>query len=304
MSNHTSNSAANDPSEPLCSAIQQWLVRQLKQEDAKWLTDQIDQLSAIEDVTTDPAAKRQFDIAFGFIPRRLGKSQLELTNEERKQAQALLPQWQPWTWQLSDAARILLMAKTGARHTRTKHIKSLLRHADVSEQLAIFRGLPLYPVDEILVNVVGEGLRSNMSVVFESIAHNNPFPVMEFDEHRFNHMVLKALFIETPLHPIVGLAQRNNPELTRMLLDYASERMAANRPVAWELWRLVTPYATVKMLEPFKPILSNEASQSDELRSQHGLTLALSQCTDADPTQDDSGLTWDALLLDAKGQHN
>ncbi len=56
-------------------------------------------------------------------------------------------------------------------------------------------------------------------------------------------MVLKALFVGSALDPIIGLDDRANPELARILIDYARERWAAARPVTPELWRTVTPFA-------------------------------------------------------------
>ena len=53
-----------------------------------------------------------------------------------------------------------------------------------------------------------------------------------FDEHRWNHMVLKALFNGAALAPIQGLDERANPELAAMLRDYAHERWAADRAVS------------------------------------------------------------------------
>ncbi len=80
-----------------------------------------------------------------------------------------------------------------------------------------------------------------MRAVFEVIAHGNPYPRDHFDLHRWNHMVLKALFIGSRLTPIVGIDQRHNPELARILLEYADERWAAGRAVTPELWRCVGP---------------------------------------------------------------
>jgi hypothetical protein len=111
--------------------------------------------------------------------------------------------------------------------------------ADVAELVALYRGLPLYPDPASLEPQVGEGLRSNMRSVFEAIAHRNPYPRAHFDEHRWNHMVLKALFIGSKLDPIQGLDERANPRLMRMLCDYAHERWAAGRSVSPELWRCV-----------------------------------------------------------------
>jgi hypothetical protein len=82
-----------------------------------------------------------------------------------------------------------------------------------------------------------------MRAIFEAVAHNSPFPRERFDENRWNHMVLKALFIDSRLAPIQGLDERANPELARIMRDYAHERWAAGRPVTPELWRCVGPFA-------------------------------------------------------------
>ncbi|MGQ3029223.1 MAG: EboA domain-containing protein, partial [Ferrovibrionaceae bacterium] len=115
--------------------------------------------------------------------------------------------------------------------------------ADTAELVALFRGLPLYPDPERLEDEAGEGLRSNMRPVFEAVAHHSPYPREVFGEHRWNHMVLKALFVDSPLAPIQGLDERANPELAMMLRDYARERRAAGRPISPELWRCLIPFA-------------------------------------------------------------
>ncbi len=55
-------------------------------------------------------------------------------------------------------------------------------------------------------------------------------------------MVLKALFIESPLWPIQGLDERANPHLAQMLIDYMRERIAAKRVVHYELFRAIGGY--------------------------------------------------------------
>lgn len=65
-------------------------------------------------------------------------------------------------------------------------------------------GLPLYPEPADIEPWVGEGLRTNMRSVFEAIAHENPYPMHYLDTHRWNHMVLKALFVGSRLAPIEG----------------------------------------------------------------------------------------------------
>jgi hypothetical protein len=82
-----------------------------------------------------------------------------------------------------------------------------------------------------------------MKVVFEAVAHRNPYPAEQLSEAAWNQMVLKALFVGSALDPIVGLDARANAALARMLLDYAHERWSARRPVSPELWRCIGPFA-------------------------------------------------------------
>ena len=65
-------------------------------------------------------------------------------------------------------------------------------------------------------------------------------------------MILKALFVGSTLNPIVGLDARANPELARILLDYADERRAAERPITPELWRCVGPFADERAMQDMK----------------------------------------------------
>jgi hypothetical protein len=68
-------------------------------------------------------------------------------------------------------------------------------------------------------------------------------------------MVLKALFVGSTLAPIVGLDERANADLARMLCDYAHERWSASRPVSPELWRCVGPFATGPLLPDLRRVL-------------------------------------------------
>jgi hypothetical protein len=116
-----------------------------------------------------------------------------------------------------------------------------------------------------------------MRVVFEAVAHRNPYPAEHFAEPAWNQMVLKALFVGTRLDLIAGLDARANPALARMLCDYAHERWAASRPVSPELWRCVGPFATGAVLEDFRRLLERGA----ELENQ-AAALALATAQDAD----------------------
>jgi hypothetical protein len=112
-----------------------------------------------------------------------------------------------------------------------------------------------------------------MRAVFEAVAHRSPYPREQFAENRWNHMVLKALFVGSTLQPIQGLDARANPELARMLADYAHERWAAGRPVSPELWRGVGPHADAEALGDLQRVLATGGATERQAAA-----LALASC--------------------------
>lgn len=276
-----------------------WLDRQLAGEEKVWLDGQIEKLRS-------ERTERSFYITLGMIPRKLSKTDLAISADDLKAARAVRRDWDPRGLSLTDAARILVLLDAGVLNTPfPDFFNELCRTAEVSELIAFYRGLPLYPEPEALIWQAGEGLRTNMRAVFEAIAHNNPYPRDHFDEHRFNQMVLKALFVESRLDPILGLDERANPELARILCDYAHERWAAGRPVSPELWRCVGPFAEGPMIDDLKRAL---AGAEDERRAAALALAASSDPAAKAPLQSvpdlaleiEAGrLTWDSLTKEA-----
>ena len=273
-----------------------WLLRQLGKDENAWLDGQI---AALEEDSADAT----LDIALGMAPRRLGKADLALNEADLAAADKALAGWDPHGWTVTDAARSLLLSGVpGKGKPFSERLRALCRTADVAELITLYRGLPLYPDPAALEDQVGEGLRSNMRAVFEAIAHRNPYPKAQFDDHRWNHMVLKALFIGSPLAPIQGLDERANPELARILCDFAHERWAAGRPAPFEIWRCVGPFAEGQAIEDLARVLA-----SGEEIERRAAALALSTSPDRKAAQllkdfpalagDVSGrkLTWSTL---------
>jgi hypothetical protein len=226
-----------------------WLLRQLEPGQGAWLEAQ---LASLQKDSSDEA----LGIALGLAPRKLGKAPLALSDADLAAAGKALPGWDPRGWSVTDGARILLLAGLPrAGKPFAARFRALCQTADVEELATLYRGLPLYPDAPALEPQVGEGLRSNVRAVFEAIAHRNPYPRTNFDQHRWNHMVLKALFIGSPLAPIQGLDERANPELARIMCDFAHERWAAGRPVPFEIWRCVGPFAEGPALEDLARVL-------------------------------------------------
>ncbi|MCG8360345.1 MAG: EboA domain-containing protein [Kiloniellales bacterium] len=253
--------------------LRAWLRRQLSDEQDTWL---VERLASVADQAA--GGERSLHIALGMAPRRLGKADLALAAEDLAQAEAARPGWAPQGWSVDEAARILiLLASAAGDNAFPARFRELCRSAEVSEAVAFYRGLPLYPAPESLEDQAAEGVRTNMRAIFEAVAHRNPYPREFFDENRWNQMVLKALFIGSTLYPIQGLDQRANPSLAEILRDYAHERWAAGRPVSPELWRCVGPFAQGSALADFERALA-----SDDESERRGAALALASSPAAD----------------------
>jgi len=174
--------------------------------------------------------------------------------------------WRPDRWVQSEAARAVLLLSVAAPDAdayRTLCDK-LCASADANETVAFYRALPILPFPEAHVARCAEGVRTNMSSVFCAVAHDNPYPSERLDEIAWNTMVLKALFIGVPLAPIVGLDERANPALMRMLCDYAHERWAASRTVSPELWRCVGPFADEAAKADLQKVLATGTDEERE----------------------------------------
>jgi hypothetical protein len=244
-----------------------WLHRQAPESSRAWLDGQIAKLGS-------EARDREVYVALGLVPRKLGKADLDLGAADLERAQAARPGWDPRGWSVDQAARIVILLHTGGTgETFAPRFVQLCRTADVAEAIAFYRGLPLYPEPARLEAQAAEGTRSNMRAVFEAVAHRNPYPREQFSENRWNHMVLKALFVGSTLAPIQGLDQRANPALMRMLCDYAHERWAAGRPVSPELWRCVGPHADAEALGDLQRVLAAGAATERKAAA-----LALAAC--------------------------
>lgn len=239
--------------------LRKWVLAQ-SGEHAEWLESQLATLA-------EGGPERALHLFLGFAPRKLGKADLALSDADIAEANAAHPGWTPSGWSIDGAARVLGLLTFKGDRPFAETFKDLRRTSDVGEMIALYRGLPLYSEPEKLFFEVGEGLRSNLKPVFEAIAHQNPFPRDHMDEHRWNHMILKALFVDSQLSPIIGLEDRANPELARILVDYAQERWAAGRPVTAELWIPVRPFADHPEIAPALAAAKAEGKLNEEALS-------------------------------------
>ena len=186
---------------------------------AAWLDGQAADIAAGD--------RRALFLAFGLAPRKVGRAAIAGGD-----------------WTADQLARrvLLLSYPQDDRADWLAAFDALLDAAEIGELILLYRSLPDLPFPEALADRAADGLRTNARSVFEAIAHRNPFPRDRFTDARWNQMILKALFIGSPLGPVVGLRERMNGDLAGMLRDYAAERTAAGRDVPGELEELLNAY--------------------------------------------------------------
>ena len=238
--------------------LYRWVSRQVKTEALNWLDKKRQQIS-------EGAAPFLFFTAFSAVPRYTEKNEIQPTVEELESASNLCSNWYPANWTIDQAARTLLVLSLPSNDA-DKYIRTLDRvfaSADVRELVALYQALPLLPNPERFRDRAAEGIRSNMTAVFNAVALQNPYPAKYLDNLAWNQMVLKALFVGSPLHLIQGIDERANPELARMLVDYAHERWAAGRNVSPELWRCVGRFANSEMLADLERVLTESHTKAD-----------------------------------------
>ena len=274
-----------------------WIAAASPDDGAAWLREKQAQIA-------DGAADYVFYTSFSAVPRHTGKADLDLSEADREAADAARSGWRPGGWSVDQTgrARLVLSLPSADRDDYLATLERVFTHADMGESVALYQTLPLLPYPEAHRARAAEGLRTNMTAVFNAIALHNPYPAEQFDEGAWNQMVLKAVFVDSLLHAIQGIDERANAKLARMLVDYAHERWAAGRSVTPELWRPVGPFAEGAMLDDLARVLTDGTATE---RQAAALALSDSPADRADEvlaTQPDlrdavqSGtLTWNAL---------
>lgn len=248
------------------SLIHTWLNKRLDDEAFSWLTTTSDELKG-------DAEDWQFFASFSGVPQKTGKNPLDLNDDEIAAARDARPNWQPEHWSLDQLGRTYLVLSISEREQQDflDILEKTFVSSDIGEAVALYQSLPVLPYPKQLTKRAAEGIRSNMTSVFNSVALRNPYPADFMDEGAWNQVVLKALFVESPLYLIEGIDRRANEKLADMLVDYAHERWAADRSVSPELWRPVGPFAMGDMINDLEKVLTHE----DDLQKQAAV-LALS----------------------------
>jgi hypothetical protein len=225
----------------------------------RWLTEKASLISKDENV-------QDFVIAFAATPRKTGKQQVVLTEEESREIQSIRPHVTMQHWAIDRLCRVWLLLHLSVadsnKYIRT--IESLFPTAEMYEQVALYSALPVLAYPPLWRARCAEGIRSNIADVLESIMCNNPYPSENLDEAAWNQLVLKAIFTEKAIHQIINLEERANENLANTLSDYARERWSAGRTVHPLLWICVGKFINEKIFPDIMRVAFSEQTVDRE----------------------------------------
>ncbi|MEE9391375.1 MAG: EboA domain-containing protein [Planctomycetota bacterium] len=134
------------------------------------------------------------------------------------------------SFRLCDLAAPLLFDAAGIANDGDA-IFRLYERGDHEERRMILKALTLLPVMPVSIRLLQEAHRTNDGNIFIAAFADTDLPARALDDDDFARGILKAAFTDLSLDRILGASKRATPELSRMLLDFMSEREAAHRPV-------------------------------------------------------------------------
>ena len=258
-----------------------------------------------ENLSSDDS--RQINTAFAVMPRKTGKSIIQISQGLISKIDHVKPGFTVENWTVDKLGRLCLLIHLNPSNQEKyiKTIENLFLAAEVSELVALYSSLPVLAWPERWKLRCAEGIRSNIGLVLEAIMYHNPYPEKYLDEKAWNQLILKAFFTDKDIIQIPGIDERANSELALTLTDYAHERWAAKRNINPFLWRFTSKFLDEGLLQDLKKVLfegslrekqaaaltlvqSGSASASELLKSYPELLTAINN----------NELTWATLAQD------
>ncbi|WP_304517931.1 EboA domain-containing protein [Cecembia rubra] len=233
--------------------LMELLSQQAASESIDWLKNQSQEIS-------QSTKTMKLFLAFGKASKYFDKSSLQISEVLSRDAEKLRKGFTPSSWDKLQAARSILILSFPQQNEALwfKTINQLFETGDMQELKSLYAALPIYPFQDRLIDRAIEGLRTNMTLVFDAVALDNPYPSEFFDERAWNQMLIKSVFLQRPLFLIQHADKRSNENLASILIDYAHERWAAGRNVIPELWRYVAPFLNESRIEDIKKAIKGE----------------------------------------------
>ncbi|MBX2842831.1 MAG: EboA domain-containing protein [Flammeovirgaceae bacterium] len=223
-----------------------------------WLSGQVQKLE-------ENYSERSLFLAFSSASRFFEKHPVALDKSTIAEADKLRAGFKLYSWNLLEIVRVYisLFIPYEDKKNYISTLDKLFETGDVAEVTALYKAIPLWPRPQAHTKRAAEGVRTNMTIVLDAIAVENPFPAEYLDEIAWNQLLLKSIFTERSIFKIIGADQRANQKLANTLFDFAHERWAAGRYVIPELWRFAGKFLQPAQLKDIKKLLKegNELEQ-------------------------------------------
>lgn len=165
-----------------------------------------------------------------------------------------------WTKDQLVRTLVLLSMDEGDQNDFIQVIEDLFQTADNREAQAIYAALPFFNYAPVWTQRATEAIRSNVGLIFDAMAFNNPYPARYFDDTAWNQLVLKTIFNDKSIWNILGLEDRRNQSLAVTISDFAHERWAAGRTLSAEVWFLTVPFPSTRYWQDTYQLLNSETS--------------------------------------------
>ncbi len=200
---------------------------------------------------------RQINTAFALMPRKTGKSVIQISQVLISKIDHVKPGFTVENWTTDKLGRlcILLHLNPEDQEKYIKTIENLFLAAEVSELVALYSSLPVLAWPDRWKLRCAEGIRSNIGLVLEAIMYHNPYPEKYLDEKAWNQLILKAFFTDKDIIQIPGIDERANAELALTLTDYAHERWAAKRKINPFLWRFTSKFLDEGLIHDLQKVI-------------------------------------------------
>lgn len=208
-----------------------------------------------ENLSSDDS--RQINTAFAVMPRKTGKSVIQISKDLISKVDHVKPGFTVENWTIDKLGRLclLLHLDPAGKEKYIKTIENLFLAAEVSELVALYSSLPVLAWPDRWKLRCAEGIRSNIGLVLEAIMYHNPYPEKYLDEKAWNQLILKAFFTDKDIIQIPGIDERANAELALTLTDYAHERWAAKRKINPFLWRFTSKFLDEGLIHDLQKVL-------------------------------------------------
>ncbi|MFN3848485.1 MAG: EboA domain-containing protein [Spirosomataceae bacterium] len=189
--------------------------------------------------------------AFVATPRFISKSPI--------QSKELINGVSIGDWTLDRLVRVFFLSKfdSSNKESYTKAIDTLFETAEINEAVALISALPFFAFPDYWMLRSTDAVRSNIGLVLEAIAYQNPYPKKHFSELAWNQLVLKCIFNDKAIHRIEGLAERANQELANSISYLAHERWSAGRTITPQAWRLVSRFMNDEILKDIETLFKS-----------------------------------------------